>query len=271
MKTKELKSGNKIPILGFGTWQLTEETCIEAVKIALEKGYRHIDTAEMYQNQKEVARGIQDSGIKRQNIFLTSKVWFSNLTKQDLRIALEKTLRELNTDYLDLYLIHWPNRKVDMSETLKAMDQAKNQGLIKSIGVSNFTINHLKDVLKAGVEISVNQVEFHPSLYQRALKKFMDEHGMLLTAYSPTAQGEDFGIDLIQDLAKKYRKTNSQIVLNWILSKDAVAIPRSKNPEHIEENLKALEFEMQESDLKKIDGLNLNNRLIQPDFADFDY
>jgi diketogulonate reductase-like aldo/keto reductase len=271
MQKITLKDNNQIPVLGFGTWQLSGETCRKAVESALEIGYRHIDTAEMYENQPEIKKAIQASGVKRKDLFITSKVWYENLRKDDLVKALKQTLFDLGTDYLDLYLIHWPNRAIDLEESLKTMEELKNQGLIKSIGVSNFTINHLKDALATDVEFVANQVEFHPSLNQKELYEFCQNHKITLTAYSPIGIGHDLEIDLIQELAKKYNKTESQIILNWLTSKNIVVIPRSKNEKHIKENFEALDFEIEKSDLAKIENLNLNQRYVNPSFSDFEY
>ncbi|MBD3300108.1 MAG: aldo/keto reductase [Candidatus Moranbacteria bacterium] len=271
MKKIEFKNGKKIPQLGFGTWQLTGETCQKSVEKALEIGYRHIDTAEMYENQKEIAKAVKNSGLKREDLFITSKVWFENLEKSSLIDALKKTLEDLQTDYLDLYLIHWPNRKADMKESLLLMEAMKDKNFIKSVGVSNFTVNHLKDVMVEDVEIVNNQVEFHPSLNQKELKEFCDQKDIVITAYSPIAQGRDLEIELIKELAQKYEKTPGQITLAWLLNKNMVAIPRSSNEKHIKENFLAKDIKLEQEDIYKIDNLDIKKRLIEPGFADFDY
>lgn len=271
MKNLQLNEESNIPILGFGTWQLEGEQCEKSVSTALETGYRHIDTAEMYQNQKEIAKAVKDSGIKREDLFITSKVWRDNLKKEDLINACKKTLEELNTDYLDLYLIHWPNRDIPIEESLESMQELYEENLIRAIGVSNFTINHLKDALKTGALITNNQVEFHPSLYQKELLEFSKANGIHLTAYSPIAQGDDLALDTIKQIAEKYNKTESQIALAWLLKKNIIAIPRSSNEKHIRENFLAKDIELTDEDEQKIDDINENKRLINPPFGDFDY
>ena len=270
MKKLKLKEGNDIPIIGFGTWLLKRDDCRRSVETALEVGYRHIDTADAYGNHEEVAKAIRNSGLKREELFITSKVWRSELTKDLALYAGERFLDELDTEYLDLLLVHWPNKDVPIGETLSALAQLKEKGITKSIGVSNFTTKHIEDVLKTNNDISVNQVEFHPSLNQEALRKYCDENGIVLTAYSPNAQGEDFRLDVVKKLASKYSKIESQVVLNWIINKDIVAIPRSSNPKHIKENFDSWDWEMEVDDYKALDDLNTGNRLVNPSLNEFD-
>ncbi|MGI5841171.1 MAG: aldo/keto reductase [Patescibacteria group bacterium] len=272
MKKLKLNDETKIPIIGLGTWQLHGDNCVRAVEEALEVGYRHLDTAEAYDNQVEVGRGIKNIGLSREKIFITSKVWMTHLKKDQVEGALNKTLEELDTEYLDLYLIHWPNRSVPIEETLEAMTELKRKNLIKAIGVSNFTINHLKDALKTGMEVSNNQVEFHPSLNQEDLKEFCDENGITLTAYSPIAQGRDLNLEIIEGLSQKYKRSRSQVILRWLIQKEIIVIPRSENPVHIRDNYESLNWEMESSDIDLIDSVDrLSNRIVNPLFGDFNY
>jgi 2,5-diketo-D-gluconate reductase B len=271
MKTIKLNSQALIPVLGFGTWQLQGQTCYQAVRTALEIGYRHLDTARAYENHQMVGRAMADSGLPRKDIFLTSKVWLTDLHKKDLIAACHQALKELKTDYLDLYLIHWPNREIPIKESLEAMNQLKDEGLIKAIGVSNFTIHHLEDALKIGIEITNNQVEFHPSFNQKKLKDFCDRHHLSLTAYSPIGRGEDLKLAVIKRLADKYKRPPSQVILNWLIQKNIIAIPKATSREHIEDNFKTLEWQLDPKDVELIDNIGTNNRLIRPDFADFEY
>lgn len=269
MKYFKLNDGNKIPVLGFGTWQLTRDICRESVLKALEGGYRHIDTADVYGNHKEIAKAIKQSNINRSELFITSKVWRSELKKDLVLYAGERFLEELDTDYLDLLLIHWPNSSVPIQETLTAFQELKTKGLIKSYGVSNFTKTHLEEIKNLGLEITVNQVEFHPSLNQKELKKYCDKNNIVITAFSPIAQGQDLKLPLILELSKKYKKSTSQVILNWLISKNIVAIPRSSNINHIKDNFGTLKWHLNPDDIKKIDNIGSNNRLNNPSFAEF--
>lgn len=261
----------KIPSVGFGTWQLQGSECEHSVSTALEVGYRHIDTAERYENHKEVGRAIKSSNIARDKLFITSKVWKDSLHTMEVMDECQRALEELQLEYLDLYLIHWPNQWVRLTETIDGLNRLQEKGLIKGYGASNFTIHHLQDALDAKAKIVNNQVEFHPSLNQKELKKFCDEHKIRLTAYSPIAQGEDLGIPLVQELSRKYSQSPSQIILSWLLSKNIVVIPRSSKKERIIDNLGALKLKMEESDLEKMEELNTNNRLINPEWSEFNY
>lgn len=267
--TLTLKSGNEIPVLGLGTWQLQGDDCQRAVTAALRFGYTHIDTASAYENHTFIAKALKNSDIERENLFITSKLWLSQM--DDPIAACKQTLKELETDYLDLYLIHWPDRTQNLIKTLQGMKKLKQDGIIRAIGVSNFTTNHLKDILQTGVEIDINQVEFHPSLNQRELKLFCDQNSIVITAYSPIAQGYDLRITTVKMLAEKYNKTESQIVLHWLISKKIVAIPRSSNPAHIKNNMEIFGWRMEQEDLELLETINSNHRVVDPNFGDFGY
>lgn len=271
MHTIKLNDSLSLPALGLGTWQLTGPTCQQAVTTALTMGYRHIDTAERYGNHPEVGRGIKESGIARNEFFITSKLWMDHLTKDTVRPTFEQFLKDLQTEYLDLLLIHWPNRTVPYQETLSEMQKLKSEGLIKAIGVSNFSIHHLEEALSSGVEIVTNQVEFHPSLTQPDLKKFCDTHTIVVTAYSPLAQGADLKLPLIQQLAQQYSATPAQVVLAWLRQRNIIAIPKGSNEEHLKDNFASLNLTLSSSEIESINALNTNNRLINPDWAEFDY
>ncbi len=271
MKIKNLKlnESTSIPVLGLGTWRLLGDKCVQTVSQALEIGYRHFDTAQHYNNQTEIGQAIKSSGLNRKDLFLTSKVWMTNLQREAVFSSLEQTLTQLQTDYLDLYLIHWPNPRVPVVETLEAMKELKQKGKIKAIGVSNFTIDLLKEALASRVEITNNQVEFHPSLNQKSLKDFCDQQNIIITAYSPLGQGDDLKLRLIKQLASKYKKSEAQIILNWLMSKNMVAIPKTADPEHLKDNFASLTWELKSEDIKKIDRIEDDNRLIDPGFIDF--
>jgi 2,5-diketo-D-gluconate reductase B len=271
MKFLNLNKNTRIPILGFGTWQLSGNICQKSVEKALEVGYRHIDTADDYGNHHEVGEAIKASGLKRENLFLTTKIWWTDLKRESVLSCGKTFLKELQTQYIDLLLIHWPNHKIPISETLGAMNDLMEKGIVKEVGVSNFTINHLKEVKETGYRICNDQIEFHPSLNQRELVDFCKQNKIIVTAYSPNAQGQDLKISEIQILARKYGKTESQIILKWIVSKEIVTIPRSDNNKHIEENFQIWDWELEDEDKKKMDNLNSDNRLTNPDFAEFSY
>jgi diketogulonate reductase-like aldo/keto reductase len=265
----KLNDNQFIPSLGFGTWQLQGEECRQAVETALKTGYRLIDTAAAYGNHEEVGTAIKNSGLNRSEIFLTSKIWRTDLGGNDVTAACEKALSELKTSYLDLYLIHWPNKTIPIQVTMESLKELKSEGLIRAIGVSNFNQAHMDDVLKTGSEITANQVEFHPSLYQKALLEYCRKNNILMMAYSPIAQGEDLKPEPVQRLAAKYSRSASQVVLNWIISKGVTPLPRSANQEHIQDNFGCLDFEMTAEDHALIDTCDRNNRQVNPEFSEF--
>lgn len=260
-----------MPALGFGTWQLVGEDAFKSTLKALEIGYRHIDTADKYGNHKQVGRALEESGVDRKDIFLTTKVWYSELSALKLNKSLNRFLEELETGYLDLLLIHWPNKGEDIGETLGAMDKLKSKGVIKNIGVSNFTVNHIKDCLKTGVEVVNNQVELHPTFAQFQLDQFCKENGILLTAYSPLGRGADLELPSLVEIAKKHNKTVPQVILNWIVSRGIIAIPKGTSDAHIRENFEALDFVLSEEDLEDIESFDKNVRLVDNDWSEFDY
>jgi 2,5-diketo-D-gluconate reductase B len=251
-----------IPILGLGTWELHGDECIKVVTDALEIGYRHFDTADIYGNHKEIAKAMKSSGIPRDEIFITTKIWPGNLSKLDVLSAGRRFLSELETDYIDLLLIHWPNPKIPVRETLEAMNQLKKEEVIYAIGVSNFDIALLKEALDTGIEVSNNQIELHPSLNQYNLVNYCDNNEAVVTAYSPFARGEDLKISAINNLAEKYSKSPAQVVLNWIMQKGIVAIPKASGSNHLEENFKSLEWQLDEEDIKSIDTLNRDYKVV---------
>jgi 2,5-diketo-D-gluconate reductase B len=257
----ELKGGNKIPVLGLGTWQLTGKKCIDIVEKALELGYRHIDTAEVYGNQSEIGKAIKY--FHRSEIFLTSKVWTNHLHYDDVIEACNRTLEELNTDYLDLYLIHWPSTEVPFEETFRALEELVVDGKVESVGVSNFTINHLKEALKVAKNpITVNQVEFHPYLYQKDLLEFCNKNGIVTTAYSPLGRGSILRDEAIKKIADKNNKTSAQVCLKWCLQKGVVVIPKSGSEEHLKENLDIFDWNISKEDMKRIDLLDKGKSVI---------
>lgn len=261
--TYKLRSNYEIPVLGLGTWELLGEKCRKAVIKALELGYKHIDTAEIYGNESEIGEAIR--GFSRGDIFITSKVMPDNLHYNNVLKSCEKTLRRLKTNYLDLYLIHWPNPNIPLKETFRAMKRLHEEGKVRSIGVSNFNINLLeKSLEEEELPITVNQVEFHPYLYQKELLRFCKGHGIIFTAYSPLARGEIINNKIIQELGEKYKKTPAQISLRWVLQKETVVIPKASSEEHLKENMQIFGWEISEKDVEKIDSIGTRMRYVDP-------
>ncbi len=270
MQQFKLSENSNIPALGFGTWHLSGSEAVEAVSTALKVGYRHIDTADRYENHVEVGQAIKQSGLKRGDIFLTTKVWWDELRTKDLKAAAERFLHELQTDYLDLLLIHWPNPSVPINESLQAMKELKEKGIIREIGVSNFTEKLLDEALQTGIQPVANQVELHPTFNQEELKKYCDEKDILLIAYSPLGSGRDINHIVITTLAKKYNKTPAQIILNWIIGRGVAAIPKSSNKNRIKENFESLDFKLNREDAALITNtVKPQARFLNPSFAKF--
>ncbi|PNR88477.1 glyoxal reductase [Petrotoga sp. 9T1HF07.CasAA.8.2] len=256
----ELANKVKIPWLGYGTYKAHGDELIEGVKYSLSIGYRLIDTAEMYENEEEIGKAIRQSKIPRDEIFITSKVWNTNQGFESTLNSFENSLKRLGTDYLDLYLIHWPvsGRYI---ETWKALEKLYKEGRVRAIGVSNFLIHHLQDIIN-NCEITpmVNQVEFHPYLLQRDLLDFCQRNKIQLEAWSPLMRGRVQNILQIVDIANKYKKTPAQIVLRWDLQHGVVTIPKSVHKERIKENADIFDFELTEEEMKIIDNLDQSKR-----------
>lgn len=262
-----------IPVLGLGTWQSTGQDCIDVVSQALEMGYEHIDTAQAYDNEKEVGKGIKQSGVSRDKFFLTTKIFPDDMKfePEKLHEAAKRSLENLDTDYVDLLLLHWPDDRVPLSETIPALCELQKQGLTRHIGVSNFNIANITEAKKyADVPIVVNQVEFHPFIKQNTLQTFLNNHHILLEAYSPLARGDVFDNETIKEIAEKHNVTPAQISLAWILSdKNRVAIPKTSNPDHLQGNLDAMKVELNADELKKISNLARSDgrKIEHPDYS----
>lgn len=259
-----------MPQLGLGTWQLTGEDCQRGVAYALKIGYTHIDTADIYGNHLEVAQGIKNSGVKREDFFLTTKVWNDKHSHDDVIKSGERFLKELGVEYIDLLLIHFPSKGAPVAETLQAMNELKQKGIARSIGVSNFSIRHIDEALKSGVEVVNNQIEVRPQFNQQELRDYCASKNISVTAYS-SLRGGDLEVPLIVELATKYGKTPSQIILNWVVARGMVAIPKSSKLERIKENLESVDFEMSAEDLAMIDSLPQTERTNDLRFGNTDY
>lgn len=249
----------KIPVLGLGTWRSKGQDCIDIVSQALKMGYEHIDTAQAYSNEVEVGKGIKQSGVARDKLFLTTKIFPDDMKfePEKLKAAAKRSLENLDTDYVDLLLLHWPDDRVPLSKTIPALCELQKQGLTRHIGVSNFNITNIIEAKKyADVPIVVNQVEFHPFIKQNTLQTFLHNHHILLEAYSPLAHGDVFNNDVIKEIADKHGVTPAQVSLAWILSdKDRIAIPKTSNPNHLQGNLDAIKVQLSADELAKIDRL----------------
>ncbi|PTD94001.1 aldo/keto reductase [archaeon SCG-AAA382B04] len=261
--------GETVPVLGYGTWQIKGEFCTKAVKDALKLGYRHIDTAQRYKNEENVGKAIDESDVKRDEIFLTTKVWRSNLSYEDVLVTTKESLKKLKTEYVNLLLIHWPNDEIEISETLKAMQELKEDEKIKHIGVSNFTLGLLKEAQKKSEEkIFCNQVEYHPFILHNELLQYCQENNIILTAYSPLARGKVTENELLKKIGQKYDKTPAQVSLRYLIQQDMVcAIPKASNPKHRKENIKIFDFTLTPEEMERISKLSDQKKLIQPSFS----
>ncbi len=259
----------EFPALGFGTWQLKGETARNSVTEALNAGYRHVDTARMYQNEADVGRGIADSSVARDNIFLTTKIFMDALDAASVKRQLENSLQELATDYVDLVLIHWPTTEVPLDETLGAMHELREDGKTRHVGVSNFPVRWLKSALKASPgAITCNQVEYHPFLSQSTLLKFCRSKAVPLLAYCPLAKGGVPENPLLQEIGRRHGKSAAQVALRWLLRQPGVgAVPKSRNPEHIRANLDVFDFELSDDEMRQIHALDRGERIIDPEWA----
>lgn len=259
--------GVAVPSLGFGTFQLSGDDCEGGVEHALSVGYRHLDTARAYANEDRVGAGMERSGVERAEVFLTTKLDSASLSRDRVEPAVADSLDMLRTDYVDLLLIHWPSRDTPTNETLAAMSEVQQEGMARHIGVSNFPPSQVESALEQAT-IFCDQVEYHPFLGQRRLRELAVEHDFLLTAYSPLAQGEVMSDPTLEEIAKAHGATAAQVTLRWLIEQNHVcAIPKATSDERIESNLAALELELSEDELRRIDGLERGERLIDPSFA----
>ncbi|MBN2510587.1 MAG: aldo/keto reductase [Spirochaetales bacterium] len=273
MNTLQLQSGNAIPQLGLGTWELTGSTCEKTVKEAIAMGYTHIDTADGYGNHKEVGRGVHDSGAKRENLFITTKIK-KNAQKEAQVLAFGDRMRkELNTDYVDLLLIHWPTKNVPFEETFTAMHTLVEKGYARSIGISNFNTDLVKKAAHISpLPVATNQVEFHPLLFQKELLNTCESLGIRITAYSPLGKGEALQHPVIRDIAGAKGVSAAQVCIAWLMAKGIIAIPKARGKEHLESNLKAAELTLLSGEITAIDGIQEQKRIIEAEgWREFDF
>ncbi len=273
--TTTLHNGVEMPWFGLGVFKVEDgPELVEAVKSAIKAGYRSIDTAAIYGNEKAVGEGIRagikEAGISREDLFITSKVWNSDQGYETTLAAYEESLKKLELDYLDLYLVHWPVEG-KYKESWRALETLYKEERVRAIGVSNFQIHHLQDVL-TGAEMKpmINQVEYHPRLTQKELQAFCKEQGIQMEAWSPLMQGQLLDNETLQEIAHKYGKTTAQIILRWDLQNEVVTIPKSTKEHRIVANADIFNFELTKEDVEKIDALNENHR-VGPDPDNFDF
>ncbi|WHX48396.1 aldo/keto reductase [Paenibacillus woosongensis] len=266
-----LSNGRQMPWLGLGVYKMSEgQEVIASIEAAIRNGYRSIDTAALYQNEEGVGQAIKASGISREELFITTKVWNSDQGYDSTLKAFDASMSKLGLDYLDLYLIHWPV-KGKYKETWKALEQLHKDGRVRSIGVSNFQVHHLEDLLAdAVVRPVVNQVELHPLLSQVELREYCKSQGIQIEAWSPLAQGKLLDNELLKAIGAKYGKSTAQVIIRWDLQHGIVTIPKSSNPERIVENANVFDFELTAEEMKQIDGLNQDQR-VGPDPDHFDF
>jgi 2,5-diketo-D-gluconate reductase A len=256
----QLNDGNSIPQLGFGVFQIPPEETAEATRVALELGYRHIDTAEMYGNEREVGEALRASGLDRGEVFVTSKLNNGYHRPDDARRAFDQTLSELGFDYVDLFLIHWPLPTLydgDYVSTWKTLEEFKADGRARSIGVSNFEVDHLERLAaETDVVPGVNQIELHPYLLNEEVHSYGEEHGIATEAWSPLKQGEVLRDPVIVEIAERAARTPAQVVLRWHVQRGNIVFPKSTTPERIRENFELFDFELEPGDVERINGLD---------------
>lgn len=258
-----------VPEIGLGTYKLYGKECKKVVMQAIDLGYRHIDTAQMYKNEAEIGNAIKQSGVDREELFVTTKLWHTNLDHDDVLQSVEDSLRDLKMPYVDLLLIHWPNEQHSLFQTLEAMLSLKDQGKVLDIGVSNFPLDMVKEVIEdLRIPILTNQVEYHPFLGQFDLLDYSYDGDFLVTAYSPLAQGEATNDSDLVEIGKEYGKTAAQISLRWLIEQEnVVVIPKASSAERLKENLDIYDFELSDEHFEKIDHLDKSRRLVNPSFA----
>lgn len=263
-------NGAEIPVLGFGTWTLKDRHCAELVRHALRHGYRHLDTASAYGNEAAVGEGLRASGVARGDVFVTTKVWWTDIGDGDLQRAAEASVSRLGLDHADLILIHWPNPDVPLADSIGALNAVRERGLARHIGVSNFPTALLAEALRlSAAPLVANQVEYHPYLDQRKVHAACRAAGLAMVSYCPLARGGDlFAEPAVAETAARHGRTPGQIVLRWQIQQDGVvAIPRSARPERVVENAGIFDFALDDAEMAAISALRAANRRI----CDFDF
>jgi diketogulonate reductase-like aldo/keto reductase len=258
-----------MPMLGLGTWENDNpQQCADSVRTALETGYRHVDTAQAYGNEDAVGDGIAAADIDRDEIFLATKIWISNLDYEGVLDTAQQSMDRLGVDYLDLLYIHWPARAYDPEETLDAFDELYNEGTIRNVGVSNFEPHHVEEAREhLDAPVFANQVEIHPLLQQTELREFAADSNLELVAYSPLARGDVFDVDELGEIAEKHDVSEAQVSLAWLRENDVTAIPKATSEAHIRDNWESLDLELDDEDYETIAGIDRTSRKVDPGFA----
>ncbi|MHA1146624.1 MAG: aldo/keto reductase [Promethearchaeota archaeon] len=261
LNSLKLNNGIEIPILGLGTWMLSDKEAYQSVKWALDIGYRLIDTATIYGNERKIGEVLKETNIPRDELFITTKVWDTDQGYDSTLAAFGKSLKKLKIDYVDLYLIHWPAKK--RNETWRALEYLYNEGWTRAIGVSNFTIRHLKELLKNSSTIPViNQVEFSPFLFQKELRDFCLAQNIQMEAYASLTRTQKFSNPTLKAIAEKYGKTSPQILIRWGIQHNIIQIPKSANLDHLKSNFDVFDFTISEEDMKKLNNLHEDYRIV---------
>jgi len=249
-------NGARIPIVGLGTWELRGRTCARVVEQALRLGYRHIDTAEMYDNEREVGDGLRASGVKRDDVFITTKVWPSHFAPRELERAAKESVARLRVSQVDLLLLHWPSEQVPLSETMPALCRMKEIGLTRHIGISNFTVALVQEAVRLSSEpIVTNQIECHPYLDQSKVIAACRAHGIAITAYSPLARGRVSSDKALKRIGQAQGKTAGEVALRWLTQRNIIVIPRTAKVERLSENLALFDFELTPAEMEEISAL----------------
>jgi diketogulonate reductase-like aldo/keto reductase len=258
--------GARIPIIGFGTMTLKDDLCVELVEAALHLGYRHLDTAQMYGNEREVGSGLRGSGLKREDVFVTTKVWFSRLAPGDFERSVDESLEKLALPWVDLLMIHWPNAQIPLKESIASLCKVKKAGLAKSIGVANFNIAMIEEAVKVASEpIAVLQIEAHPFLDQTKVLAAARRHGMAVVGYCPLARGKVPADAVLQAIGRAHGKSPAQVALRFLEQQAIIPIPRTSKRERLAENLGSLDFALSEAEITQIGKLKRSDgRIVSP-------
>jgi 2,5-diketo-D-gluconate reductase B len=262
-------NGANIPAIGLGTWELRGRTCARLVEQAIKLGYRHIDTAQIYDNEREVGDGLRASGVKRDEVFVTTKVWTTHFAPNDLERSTKESLARLRLSEVDLLLLHWPNPQVPLSETLGALAHVRQLGMARHIGVSNFTVALIEEAVAACPEaLACDQVEYHPYLDQTKVLDACARHGMALVAYSPVAKGRIKNDQALARIGQAHGKTAAQVCLRWLVQQNVAAIPRTSRVERLSENIDVFDFVLSDDEMRLISGMaSAKGRLTDFGFA----